>query len=316
MKILVVEDTRSSLAVLTELLQRRRATVIPAENGANALAAFTRERPDLVLLDVVLPDIDGYEVARRIRSQERSGHWTPIIFLSGQTQDADLEKGIAAGGDDYLFKPVSEVVLGAKIGAMQRIVQMRESLVALAKQLDQANQELKSLSSRDGLTGIANRRAFDETLEREWQRALRTGSELAMLLCDVDHFKRFNDSYGHQAGDECLRRVAAALRDSVARGTDAVARYGGEEFGIILADTGIGGALIVAEKIRHAVHLLAIPHQASATGTLTLSIGIACFVPTPQQKPEALLQAADRALYSAKHNGRDRVVRYDPSLDY
>ena len=316
MKILVVDDSRSSLAVLTELLQRRSASVIPVETGRGAVDAFAREQPDLVLLDVVLPDIDGYEVARRIRALGHHNEWTPIIFLSGQTQDADLEKGIAAGGDDYLFKPVSEVVLGAKISAMQRIMEMRESLVALTRKLDAANRELKRISSRDGLTGISNRRAFDELLNQEWHRALRSGKELAMLLCDVDHFKRFNDTYGHQAGDECLRRVATILHQAVARETDVVARYGGEEFAIVLADTGAGGALIVAEKIRHAVHQLAIPHSASSTGTVTLSIGIAGCVPTPRETPDTLVQAADRALYSAKRSGRDRVVRYDPSLDY
>lgn len=315
MKILVVDDSRSSLAVLTEILRRMGAEVTAAENGETAIRAFDQDRPDLVLLDVVLPDIDGFEVARRIREKEHNDHWTPIIFLSGQTQDSDLERGIAAGGDDYLFKPVSEVVLGAKIRAMGRLVQMRESLVTLAQQLDAANQELQRISMRDGLTGIANRRAFDETLVREWRRALRTGGELALLMCDVDHFKAYNDNLGHQAGDVCLQRVAATLRDTLGRGTDAVARYGGEEFAVILPDTGIGGALFVAEKIRHSLHVQAMFHPTAASGQVSLSIGIASMAPTPGLEPGALVAAADRALYNAKEKGRDRVVRYDPAFD-
>ena len=309
MKILVVEDSRANLLVLSEYVERLGAQALPAENGESAVELFTREAPDLVLLDVVLPDLDGFEVAKRIRGLEKPGDWTPIIFLSSLGSDADIEKGIAAGGDDYLHKPVSEIVLGAKIRAMQRIIQMRTSLVVLARKLDSANQELKRLSASDGLTGIANRRFFDEFISHEWRRARRSEKEIAILMCDVDHFKTYNDSYGHQAGDECLRQVASAIDKQLDRGTDIAARYGGEEFAVILPETSSGGALMVAEKIRHAVHRLNIPHAAAPLGRITLSIGVAVGIPGINHPHEQLLEAADRALYRAKHEGRDRVCR-------
>lgn len=279
MKILIVEDSRSNLQVLTHYALRFGADVVPAETGEAAVAAFAEQTPDLVLLDVVLPDIDGFEVARRIRAMEKEGGWTPIIFLSSLGKDEDIERGIMAGGDDYLHKPVSEVVLGAKVRAMERLIQMRCSLVSLASELDTANQELQRLSASDALTGIANRRYFDEHITREWRRARRNASSVALMMCDVDHFKLFNDTYGHQAGDECLRRVAGAIATSLERGSDLAARYGGEEFVVVLCETAIGGALIVAEKIRHAVHALNIPHSASSLGRVTLSIGLAASVP-------------------------------------
>jgi len=311
MKILIVEDSRANLLVLTQYVERYGATAIPVENGEAAVEAFSREQPDLVLLDIILPDIDGFTVARRIRALETADNWTPIIFLSALGNDSDIEKGISSGGDDYLHKPVSEVVLDAKIRAMQRIVQMRTSLVVLARELDNANQELKRLSASDGLTGIANRRFFDEQIAREWRRARRGVTSVALMMCDVDHFKRFNDTYGHQAGDDCLRRVAGAIATSLERAADVVARYGGEEFVVILPETSIGGALIVAEKIRHAIHELAIPHCASSFGRVTLSIGIGAATPDLNDGPEHLILTADRALYQAKHDGRDRVCRAD-----
>lgn len=315
MKILVVDDTRVNLAMISRFIERMASTPIQANDGHEAVELFRREKPDIVLLDVIMPDIDGFEVATRMRALEEPGEWTPIIFLSAMTSDEDLEKGISAGGDDYIHKPVSEVVLGAKIRAMQRIIQMRTSLVVMTRQLDAANQELKRLSASDGLTGIANRRFFDETLTREWRRARRTMGSVSLIMCDVDHFKLYNDSYGHQAGDECLRSVARAICSVIERGSDIVARYGGEEFVVILPDTPIGGALVAAEKIRHAIHLMNMPHSGSAFARVTLSLGIACMAPEADNPPQELVEHADRALYRAKHAGRDRVCRFDANLD-
>ena len=311
MKILIVEDSRSNLLVLTQYVERLGATAIPADCGEVAIEKFGRERPDIVLLDVILPDIDGFIVAQRIRGMENPNDWTPIIFLSSLGKDEDIEKGISAGGDDYLHKPVSEVVLGAKIRAMQRIIQMRTSLVVLARKLDTANQELKRLSASDGLTGIANRRLFDETMSREWRRARRTSTGISLMMCDVDYFKRFNDTYGHQAGDDCLRQVASTIAKHMERSTDLAARYGGEEFAVIMPDSTIGGALFVAEKIRHGIHGLNIPHAGSPHGRVTLSIGIARSIPDEVDPPEDLINAADKALYQAKEDGRDLVCRAD-----
>ena len=311
MKILIVEDSRSNLLVLTQYVERLGATPIQADCGEVALEKFGRERPDIVLLDAILPDIDGFIVAQRIRGMENPSDWTPIIFLSSLGKDEDIEKGISAGGDDYLHKPVSEVVLGAKIRAMQRIIQMRTSLVVLARKLDTANQELKRLSASDGLTGIANRRLFDETMSREWRRARRSSTGISLMMCDVDYFKRFNDTYGHQAGDDCLRQVASTIAKHMERPSDLAARYGGEEFAVILPDSTIGGALFVAEKIRHGIHGLNIPHSGSPHGRVTLSIGIARATPNELDPPEDLIKAADKALYQAKDDGRDLVCRAD-----
>jgi len=314
MKILIVEDSRASLLIITEYIQRLGATAVQAASGNQAIEVFQAERPDIVLLDIILPDMDGFIVAQRLRALEENGGWTPIIFLSSLDKDEDIERGIAAGGDDYLAKPVSEVVLGAKIRAMQRIIQMRTSLVVLARKLDVANRELKRLSASDGLTGIPNRRLFDEYIAREWRRARRNSSCISLMMCDVDHFKLFNDTYGHQAGDDCLRQVAGAIQKIMERGADIAARYGGEEFAVVLPETPIGGALFIAEKVRHAIHELHIPHAASASGQVTMSIGIASMTPAENSGHEELIHAADKALYQAKHDGRDRVCRFDALL--
>ena len=311
MKILIVEDSRSNLALLTRYVEQFGATPITAETGLAAIEAFSSQRPDLVLLDVVLPDLDGFTVAKRIRTMEKVSEWTPIIFLSSLGDDTHIEEGITAGGDDYLHKPVSEIVLGAKIRAMQRLVMMRASLLALTRKLDAANQELIRISSSDGLTGIANRRFFDESMVIEWRRARRHSNSLAMLMCDVDFFKRYNDTYGHIAGDDCLRKVATAIRSNTERPSDIVARYGGEEFAVVLPETTVGGALMVAEKIRNAIRTLNIPHSESPSGRITMSIGIAAAAPGFDNPPDDLINAADKALYRAKHEGRDRVCRAD-----
>lgn len=311
MKILVVEDSHANLLALTSYVERFGATAHIAESGEAALELFTSLRPDLVLLDITLPDVDGFAVAQRIRELEMPGDWTPIIFLSSLGDEANIERGIAAGGDDYLLKPISEMVLGAKIRAMQRIVLMRSSLVALTRKLDAANQELVRISSTDNLTGVANRRFFDEAMSVEWRRARRHSNSIAILLCDVDYFKLFNDTYGNRAGDDCLRKIAKAISQHTERPSDIVARYGGEEFAVVLPETTIGGALIVAEKIRKAIGGLDIRHASSPSGQVTLSIGIASAAPGYDNPPDDLIQAANKALYRAKHEGRDRVCRAD-----
>jgi diguanylate cyclase (GGDEF)-like protein len=314
MKTLVIEDSKASLKLLCNHLQKMGISPIPSGTGAKGIDLFLKERPDLVLLDIIMPDIDGYEVARQIRQLEPPGDWTPIIFLSSLKGDADIDKGISAGGDDYLLKPISEIVLSAKIRAMQRIIQMRQSLLVLTRKLDAANQELTRLTSLDGLTGIANRRHFDEVIAREWRRAMRQGNELSILMCDIDHFKLFNDTYGHQEGDECLRQVAQTLAGAMDRGGDLLARYGGEEFVVVLPCTSLSGASYVAAQMRKAINRLAIPHSESPFGHVSASFGIASAVAMPETDPQDIVGAADRALYKAKNSGRNRVFQ-TTSLD-
>jgi diguanylate cyclase (GGDEF)-like protein len=308
MKALVIDDTLTSLTLVSHQLRRMGIEPLVAQDGATGIELFKQHRPDLILLDIVMPGLNGYEVAKRIRQLERDGEWTPIILLAARTSDEDLERGIAVGGDDYLVKPISEVVLTAKVRAMQRIAQMRYSLLVLTRRLDEANRELTRLSAVDGLTGIANRRQFDEFMTREWARGTRHETEISLLMCDVDFFKQFNDMYGHQAGDECLRTVAQALAARVRRPTDLVARYGGEEFAVILPDTDLDGARQLAEAMRMDVEQLAIKHGAGKGGLVTLSIGAACRVPDRTGPGSVvLIKAADDALYQAKGAGRNRV---------
>ena len=314
MKILVVEDSRASRSFLERTLRHLGMDVISADCGYAGIELFRQQKPDLVLLDVILPDLDGFAVARTLRETENPGDWTPIIFLSALTDDADLEKGIAAGGDDYMHKPVSEVVLCAKVRAMQRIIQMRTSLVVLTRKLDTANQELRRLSSSDGLTGIANRRLFDHTLDLEWRRAKRSNGQIALIMCDVDYFKKFNDTFGHQAGDDCLRQVAQTLQNTLERGGDSVARYGGEEFAIILPNTTLDGARVVADKMRQAVSNLQLPHPLSPHRFVTLSLGVSSSTPSEQDVSQTLIESADRALYAAKNGGRNRVGQSSPQV--
>jgi diguanylate cyclase (GGDEF)-like protein len=318
MRILVIEDTLTALKVVCHQLEKLDFRAIPARDGVTGLRLYEEEKPDLVLLDVILPGMNGIEVARRIRGMEKESEWTPIIFLTSRARDQDIEEAINAGGDDYLIKPVSEVVLGAKVRAMERLVQMRYSLVVLSSRLDEANGELKRLSSVDGLTGIPNRRNFDESLDREWRRCKRGNLPFTLFMADVDYFKQFNDAYGHQAGDDCLRAVAQALAGLVHRPGDLVARYGGEEFGVILPETDLGGAISLAEGMRHAVETLSIPHMdSSVSPVVTLSIGVASMRTGGDAQPEVLLRTADRALYSAKRSGRNRINCQveDSSLD-
>ncbi len=311
MKVLVIEDTVTSATLVCNQLTKMGLATTHARDGASGIEIFKHERPDLVLLDIIMPGMDGFAVAHRIRQLEQDGEWTPIIFLTARASDGDLQRAIEVGGDDYLVKPVSEVVLKAKVGAMQRIAQMRYSLLVLTRKLDDANRELTRLSSVDGLTGIANRRRFDESLGREWRRASRAQTPLSLVIVDVDCFKPFNDNYGHQVGDECLKAVARTLEQKLRRPTDLVARYGGEEFAAVLPDTGLEGAFGVAELMRDGVESLAITHRFSvAANVVTISAGVASMVPSRADENGfvRLLKAADDALYRAKDSGRNRVA--------
>ncbi len=266
-----------------------------------------RDRPDLVLIDAVMPVMDGYEAARRMRKSSPD-EWVPIIFLSSKEDDQDLDRAIEAGGDDYLVKPVSYVVLNAKIRALHRIETMRSKVIEVSRDLATANRELEKLSRQDGLTGIANRRYFDSYLQTEVRRAARERSPLSLILSDVDNFKAFNDCYGHQAGDDCLRQVATALSSAGRRPADLAARYGGEEFAMILPGTVVDGAVDVARSVVRVIAGLAIPHARSGAGQITISQGIVSLAPEKKTSPEDLIHRADQALYQAKQQGRNRCV--------
>ncbi|MDR1854417.1 MAG: diguanylate cyclase [Azoarcus sp.] len=309
MKVLVIEDAVTSATVVCNWLNNVGLTSFHAYTGEEGLEMFKRERPDLVLLDIVMPGMDGFEVARQIREFEREA-WTPIIFLTARTDDRDLQRAIEAGGDDYLIKPVSEIVLRAKISAMRRMAQMRDSLRDTKRKLQKANRDLRRLSAIDGLTGIANRRCFDDTLLREWRRCSRSLQPLSLLVIDFDLFKLFNDHYGHQMGDECLKIVARTLEETTQRPNDLVTRYGGEEFAAILPETSAEGAQAVAEAMRVGVENLKIDHAwSTVSSVVTISVGVASLVPPRDEEAgiPALIKAADDSLYRAKESGRNRV---------
>jgi len=308
MKILVVDDSPTIRAALKGLLERMGHTVVEANDGKEALQIYRHDRPGLVLIDVVMPIMDGYESARRMR-ETKADEWVPIIFLSSKEADQDLDRAIEAGGDDYLVKPVSFVVLNAKIRALQRLESMRTKQLEMSRDLASANRELEKLSRQDGLTGIANRRYFDSYLVTEVRRGARERQPLSLILSDVDHFKAFNDCYGHQAGDDCLRRVAAALSSAGRRPADLAARYGGEEFAMVLPGTVLEGAVDVAQAVSRVIDGLAIPHARSAVDRkVTLSQGIVSLTPEKETSSEDLIQRADQALYMAKQQGRNRYI--------
>ncbi len=308
MKILVVDDSPTIRAALKALLERMGHTVVEANDGKEALQMYRQDRPGLVLIDVVMPVMDGYESARHMR-ETSADEWVPIIFLSSKEADQDLDRAIEAGGDDYLVKPVSFVVLNAKIRALQRLESMRTKQLEMSRDLASANRELEKLSRQDGLTGIANRRYFDSYLVTEVRRGARERQPLSLILSDVDHFKAFNDCYGHQAGDDCLRRVAAALSSAGRRPADLAARYGGEEFAMVLPGTVLEGAVDVAQAVSRVIDGLAIPHARSAVDRkVTLSQGIVSLTPEKETSSEDLIQRADQALYMAKQQGRNRYI--------
>ena len=308
MKILVVDDSPTIRAALKALLERMGHTVVEANDGKEALQMYRQDRPGLVLIDVVMPVMDGYESARHMR-ETSAEEWVPIIFLSSKEADQDLDRAIEAGGDDYLVKPVSFVVLNAKIRALQRLESMRTKQLEMSRDLASANRELEKLSRQDGLTGIANRRYFDSYLVTEVRRAAREKAPVSLILSDVDHFKAFNDCYGHQAGDDCLRRVASALSTAGRRPADLAARYGGEEFAMVLPGTVLDGAVDVAQAVSRVIGGLAIPHARSAVDqNVTLSQGVVSLIPEKESASEDLIQHADQALYQAKQQGRNRYV--------
>ena len=315
-KVLVVEDQKAVRAVLVAQLRHAGVPyVLEAGDSNSALELFIAHRPDLVLLDIKLPGQDGYWVAQQMRSAEPGG-WTPIIFLSGLDSDLNVWRGIEAGGDDYLVKPVKPIVLMAKLRSMRRLLDMRRRLVAMTQELHEANQSLNAMVEIDSLTGLVNRRGFDRLLHQEILAARRDSTPLTLMLCDLDYFKRYNDSLGHLEGDACLRAIDLLLREVCVRPRDVATRYGGEEFALILPNTPRSGAMTFARALCKMLELRAILHPDSQLSSLlTISGGITTCIPDQSTTAESLIMRADEALYAAKEHGRNRFFSFEMQLD-
>ena len=300
MKILLVEDSATLRYAISRYINEVGHEAILAQDGEEAMHIVDETAVDMIIMDVEMPGLDGFETTSLIREM-LGDHWVPIIFVTGKSEEGDFKDGIEAGGDDYLIKPVSRVILKAKIRAMERIIDMRN-------QLNRANRELTELSERDSLTRLYNRRTFETRAMEYWRQATRSRDPISILLLDIDHFKAYNDCYGHLAGDECIRRVAEAIAECANRPGDIVARYGGEEFIVLLTNTPESGARHVAEQIRQATMALAIEHrESSASEHVTISVGGATLVNTQNGELNALVHAADQSLYRSKDSGRNCV---------
>jgi diguanylate cyclase (GGDEF)-like protein len=300
--ILIVDDDQSARLHLRQRFEGIRYRVAEASNGEDCLRAVTRLQPALILLDALLPGMDGFECCAQLQDLIGSTH-TPILIVTALDDEDSVNRAFAVGATDYVTKPIHWPILRQRV---HRLLQQSR----LNRQLEGHNQQLTRLVSLDSLTQIANRRHFDTHLERMWRQMLREQSWLSVALCDVDCFKRYNDTYGHLAGDRCLQQVAAALNGLSRRPLDLVARYGGEEFGIILPATPLPGALHLAQQMRSGIKALKIEHRNSDIhGYVTVSFGVASVLPSLGLSTRQLLEVADKALYQAKQEGRDRVVR-------
>ena len=308
--ILLVDDDPGTIQLLGRMLAGQ-AQVLFATSGADALRIAHESPPDLILLDAEMPGMTGFELCQALKADADLAE-IPVIFVTSHSEPAFEVAGFEIGAADFISKPVSAPLVLARVRAQLRMKHMAD--------------ELRRLSSSDALTGIANRRRFDESLSREWLRGRRSAEPIALLLIDVDHFKLFNDHYGHPAGDACLQAVASGMGSGSQRPGDVLARYGGEEFALLLPHTDRHGAEYLALKLLRDVRALEIAHAASPSAThITVSIGVGVFdadspcwatpaqgadAPTPCSH-DSLIETADKALYAAKHAGRDQACLLD-----
>ncbi|MEG4858106.1 PleD family two-component system response regulator [Microcoleus sp. K1-B6] len=327
--ILVVDDHPDNLRVLSAILTESGYHVRRAINGHLALKVAQNAPPVLILLDILMPEMDGYEVCSLLKTHPQTAE-IPVIFISALDDVFDKVKAFEVGGVDYITKPFQSAEVLARVKNQLIIrnlyLQLQNQAQKIAEQnvflqqeikyrkraesaLVEANIELQRLASLDSLTGVANRRQFNEDLNKEWQRMAREQLPLSLILSDIDYFKKYNDTYGHLAGDFCLQQVAQAISRAIKRPADILARYGGEEFAVILPNTKAEGALKVAEAMRHEVLNLKIAHAQSAVNKyVTLSLGVFSVVPQDISDPSILIAAADKVLYEAKKQGRNRSI--------
>ncbi len=293
--VLVVDDQPTNVQALAKLLKDEYRVQV-ATSGSKALDIANQEQPpDLILLDIEMPEMDGYEVCRALKSDSRTNR-IPVIFVTARDAVEDEELGFRLGAVDYVSKPFHPAIVRARVRNHMRL-KIKTDL-------------LEKLAMLDGLTGIPNRRYLNERMHHEWQRAIRESRPLSLVMMDIDHFKPYNDQYGHGAGDDCLGKVAKALQGAITRPADLVARYGGEEFSALLPETDTTGALHIATRFQQAIEALQLPHAySSVSAFVTLSIGVATLIPTSDTgAAQKLFDLADEALYESKNHGRNRIT--------
>ena len=289
-RLLIVDDQPLVIRTLHEIL-KEEFDVFMATSGRQALDMCSENPPDIMLLDIMMPDMDGYEVCTALKADQTLENF-PVIFVTAQQDVVDEVRAFDVGAVDFITKPINPALVSVRVRT-HVVVKLQRDI-------------LHSIAMQDGLTGVANRRRFDEQAQLHWRQGRRDKKPLSLILIDIDHFKQYNDHYGHLAGDKALRDVAHALRSALQRPHDSLSRYGGEEFACLLPDTDNGGATLLAQRLLDSVRALKIPHAMSSAGEhLTISAGVATLLPDSTSGIENLLNIADEQLYRAKHDGRN-----------
>jgi len=311
-RVLIADDEVTSRLVLKAMVSRLGHDCVLAEDGTEAWEILARQEVDVLLSDWMMPGVRGPELCRRTR-QERSGGYVYVVLITSLDYPDQVVEGMTAGADDYLVKPVEALVLQTRLIAAERVTALHRQVAHFQSELERANLELLGQSLTDPLTSLGNRRRMEQELDRVHERSVRAGRPYGVAMFDVDHFKLYNDHYGHQAGDEVLRQVARAI-DGAARTGEAAYRYGGEEF-LLVVDGDVEATGLAAERIRLAVQETALPHGNRPTDppVVTVSAGVSAWEPAADTPVAALVAQADRALFEAKTAGRNQVVRLEGS---
>jgi len=304
--VLVVEDEANSRLLLKTYLTSEGYDVRLAKSGEEALRMVAEDPPNAIVLDILLPKMDGYEVCKRLKNSEDT-NFVPVVMATALRGDEQRIRGIEAGADDFVSKPFNRVELLTRIKSLLRIKRLHDDLEQKVLELEKAKAKLRKLAVTDGLTGLFNYRAFRRQLHLEISRSKRFDLPVSLLMMDIDHFKNYNDRFGHPNGDRVLKRFARILRENV-REVDCLARYGGEEFALILPGTDKKSAKTAAEKLRRLVERSPFPYaEKLPSGRVTMSVGVTSF-PGDTQDEEELIRFSDKALYRAKKGGRNRTV--------
>ena len=313
MKILIADDDPTSRLLLKAMVSKLGHECVVAEDGSSAWEVLASGGIDVLLTDWMMPGVDGPELCRRLRN-EVGGAYIYIVLTTGLDHPEDVLEGMSAGADDYLTKPVDKFAVQTRLVAAERVTELHHQLVYTQAQLEHANLELLEQSLTDQLTGLGNRRRMDEDLDRVHARARRLGRTYGVAIFDIDYFKRYNDHYGHVAGDGALRDVASCI-ELIVRAGECAYRYGGEEFLVLMPDCGLGDVVsTAADRIRRNVLQAAIPHEArpSEPHVVTVSGGVSCWMPGSRLSAREMLEEADQALYDAKTAGRNRISAAPP----